>query len=98
MYRKQKEGAIGLRLTGVVVRIFMDIWTREFRKRLEEAGIPEYLIKKYVDDINVIFGTMEEGWKWTGKGKDLRYEWFEDRRTLDRQEGLPTEERTLERF
>ena len=53
--RKQaKGGAIGLELTGVLAQIFMVWWDREFTARVERLGIPLYMYKRYVDDINVI--------------------------------------------
>ena len=44
--RQAKGGAIGLRATGSVARATMDWWIREFRKRLEAAGIKVWLLKK----------------------------------------------------
>ena len=65
--RKQaKEGAIGLELTGVLAQIFMVWWDREFKTRVETLGIPLYMYKRYVDDINVIVGAVEPGAKIAG--------------------------------
>ena len=62
--RKQaKGGAIGLELTGVLAQIFMVWWDREFKARVERLGIPLYMYKRYVDDINVIVGAVEPGAK-----------------------------------
>ena len=63
-YKQIKGGAIGLRLTGVVARLVMDKWATLFRKHLKEAGVSEYLIEKYVDDVNVVTGILDIGWSW----------------------------------
>ena len=65
--RKQaKGGAIGLELTGVLAQIFMVWWDREFKTRVETLGIPLYMYKRYVDDVNVIVGAVEPGAKIAG--------------------------------
>ena len=62
--RKQANGgAIGLELTGGLAQIFMVWWDREFKARVERLGIPLYMYKRYVDDINVIVGAVEPGAK-----------------------------------
>ena len=42
----KSRGAIGLRVTGSLSRIVMDIWLREFRTKLEELGFKIHLLKK----------------------------------------------------
>ena len=65
--RKQaKGGAIGLQLTGVLAQIFMVWWDREFKARVKRLGIPLYMYKRYVDNINVIVGAVEPGAKIAG--------------------------------
>ena len=65
--RKQaKGGAIGLELTGVLAQIFMVWWDRELKARVERLGIPLYMYKRYVEDINVIVGAVEPGAKIAG--------------------------------
>ena len=52
--RKQtKGGPIGLKLTGVLVQIFMIWWVKEFAARLDEMAIVVRMNKCYVDDINM---------------------------------------------
>ena len=53
-------------LTGVLAQIFVVWWDREFKARLERLGIPLYMYRRYVDDINVIVGAVEPGAKITG--------------------------------
>ena len=58
--RRQKEGgSIGLRLTGVLAKLVMLIWAREFVRILSMistsmAAITLYMLKIYVDDVNAI--------------------------------------------
>ena len=59
LYKQLKGGAIGLRLTGVVARIVMDRWARMFKQELKKAEIPVYLMRKYVDDVNLAVGLLE---------------------------------------
>ena len=48
LFRQAKGGVIGLRLTGVVARIVMDRWSRQFRTALQEAKVKELMLEKYV--------------------------------------------------
>ena len=50
----------------VIAQIFMVWWDREFKARVERLGIPLYMYKRYVDDINVIVGAVEPGAKIAG--------------------------------
>ena len=63
---KLKEGLLVFELTGVLAQIFMVWWDREFKARVERLGIPLYMYKRYVDDINVIVGAVEPGAKIAG--------------------------------
>ena len=65
--RRQKEGRpIGLRLTGVLAKLVMLIWAREFVIILtiistSIAAIVLYMLKIYVDDVNVITEELPPG-------------------------------------
>ena len=61
IYRQKKGGAIGLRLTGVIARIVMDTWASRFRKALKEGKVKEFLLEKYVDDVNLVTSILEAG-------------------------------------
>ena len=50
--RQTKGRSIGLELTGVLVQIFMLRWDERFKEAVKELGLPLYLYKRYVDDIN----------------------------------------------
>lgn len=41
-------------------------WDREFKARVERLGLPLYMYKRCVDDINVIVGAVEPGARITG--------------------------------
>ena len=59
-----KGGAIGLKATGSLARIMMDIWADRFLAKLEELGIPCHFMTKYVDDIVVITSKCERGMRY----------------------------------
>lgn len=48
-----KGGPIGLKLTGVLAKIFMIWWDREFARKLKDVGIVQKMNQRSVDDINV---------------------------------------------
>ena len=55
IFRQKSGGGIGLRLTGVMAKISMDRWLKEFRIMLVDENIFKvFLIAKYVNDINVV--------------------------------------------
>ena len=101
LYIQRKGGAIGLRLTGVIARIVMDRWATRFRKAMKEGKLEEFLLEKYVDDVNLVTQILEEGWSWTGKigrKEELKLTWSQEQVIRDREEGMSKEERTLERL
>ena len=61
LYKQERAGAIGLRLTGVVMGIMMDRWTRVFKERLVQAEITIQMLKKYVDNVNMVVGLLKKG-------------------------------------
>ena len=69
LYKQKRGGAIGLRLTGVVARLVMDRWARIFLGHLSAGEVEVYMLKKYVDDINLVMAILERGWHWE-KGMD----------------------------
>ena len=58
MFKQGKGGDIGLRLTGVMARIRMDRWSRRMSSEMEEEMVRVYLMAKYVDDVNLIMGSL----------------------------------------
>ena len=63
LYRQKAGGAIGLRLTGIVARIVMDRWARVFSITLKEAEIILHMLRKYVDDVNLVLATIPRGYR-----------------------------------
>ena len=65
--RKQRKGGpIGLLLTGVLAKLVMLIWAREFIKVLATvsatmAAVMLYMLKVYVDDVNVVTEELPPG-------------------------------------
>ena len=84
-------------MTGVIARIVMDRWARMFRKALKEANIEEHMIEKYVDDVNLVFEMIAQGYGWSSVGGKEIFSWTEDRMEKDSQENLLPEERTMAR-
>ena len=69
-----------MRLIGVVARLVVDRWATLFRNNLKMAGIIEYLIEKYVDDVNLVTVILDVGWSWIkiGSSKEETLQWSEE--------------------
>ena len=77
----------------------IDRWSRMFCNRLRQVEIPVYLIKKYVDDVNLAVGLLEKGWKWERQETgELSLVWTQERMYLDVREAISEEERSMERL
>ena len=90
-----------MRLTGVIARIVMDKWAEKFRKTMKEGKVEEFLLEKYVDDVNIVTQILEEGWSWKvkkGRKEETDFFWSQEQVIRDREEGMTKEERTLERL
>ena len=70
-YQQVSGGVIGLRLTGVVARILMDEWADRLEDLLGRNGIKVRMIKKYVDDVNVVTDCLPRGCYWE-EGEDTQ--------------------------
>ena len=57
----------GLRLSGIIGRISMDVWTLEMRRLMEDNRIKAYLFEKYVDDSEIIMENLPPGSRWDGQ-------------------------------
>ena len=55
---------MGLKLTGIVAIMVMDKWARKFQEKLKENGVTLDLMKKYVDNINVILRAIATNKHW----------------------------------
>ena len=64
LYYQQKGGAIGLRLTGIVARIVMDRWSRQFKETVLDLGIQLHMLEKYVDNVNLVLDIIAQGYGW----------------------------------
>ena len=56
---------MGLRASGPVSRICMDIWVKKFIRRLEELRVRLRLAKKYVDDVLTVAHNLPLGSRYT---------------------------------
>ena len=65
--RKQRNGrAIGLELTGLLARIYMIWWDKQFLEKCAQNGILLKIYKRYVDDINLLLKYIGTGYKYNG--------------------------------
>ena len=83
IFAQKKGGAIGLRITGLIARIYMDQWVRKMKEIMTENLMVIYNIDKYVDDVNVVNECIGKGTKWNGEC--LNEEWEKKTRCLTRQ-------------
>ena len=77
-YIQAEGGSIGLRLTGVVCKIVMNHWMREFKKLVIQNNLTMYLSKIYVDDINLLMEATKKGTRWTGQKLEWRQDWEDE--------------------
>ena len=54
MFKQREGGPIGLRASGVVAKLAMEIWLKELKMKWEKAGMEVFLLRKYVDDVIVM--------------------------------------------
>ena len=81
---KRMEGAIGLRLTGLVARVVMDRWAGKMKMKMTINKMEYYLMTKYVDDVFVFLNHIGNGMRWN-KEKDM-VEWNEEDEKYDIEE------------
>ena len=62
---QMKGGAIGLKVTQSLARLYMLWWDSQFLKVADEAGAVITIYKMYVDDTNIIIEGLEPGKRWT---------------------------------
>ena len=66
--RKQTEGGpIGLELTGLLARIYMIWWDKQFLQKCAENQISPVMYKRYVDDINTLVECAGPGKTYNGQ-------------------------------
>ena len=91
IYRQVVGGPMGLKLTRIIARLVMDRWARQFEEKLQQAGVHLDLIKKYVDDMNIILKAIGLHLRWNKTTWRLeetggtRAETQTDEETLDKQ-------------
>ena len=93
--RQQTGGGIGARITGVIARILMDIWTDKISQILEDNNINVYLLAKYVDDVNIATSLAKEGSTWNKEGEKWRLVVTNNQKEKDLREGKSPQERTM---
>ena len=86
-------GAIGLKLTGAIAKVFMVWWCREFGQTLRAAasvnvGFELYMHKFYVDDHNLVMEEMPPGSRFREKKIEIVPE------EVDADSQLPGDQRT----
>ena len=52
----------------------MDKWASMFRNNLEKAKIQEYLMEKYVDDVNIMTEIIDIGWAWKKENREMVFQ------------------------
>ena len=91
VYVQINEGSTGVRLTGIMSEIVMILWCCELARRLENVGVENSMMPRFVDDITLVPSVVPPGWKINSAGKLEFIEEFveedskipEDKRTMD---------------
>ena len=63
---QQEGGAIGLELTGLLARIYMIWWDKQFLQKCRDNQVGPELYKRYVDDSNLLSRPVEPGKTYNG--------------------------------
>ena len=92
LYRQKRGGPIGLRASGTVAKVTMEVWLKQLEQNLVEAGCEVFLMRKYVDDVIIIMRNMQIGARWM----DGRVVTTEETRLEDMRMGRSREQVTLE--
>ena len=61
IYKQRIGGPIGLRLTGVIAKIFMHVFDQRFKSILAKLGIVVRMYTRVVDDINMVVKKSYQG-------------------------------------
>ena len=59
----------GLRLSGIIGRISMDVWMTKMTSLMINNEMKTYLLEKYVDDCNTLLENLAPGSRWDGEGQ-----------------------------
>ena len=88
VFRQREGGPIGLEVTGVLARLVMLWWDREYLKKLRELGLELDFYKRYVDDGNMGSKPMKPGVRLIDDKLSILQE------AIDEDEHLPADLRT----
>ena len=58
---QEGNGSMGDEVIGVVAQFVMLVWEKEFKKKLVELSLKNYLLERYIDDINTVFEAVPPG-------------------------------------
>ena len=61
MYHQKKGGAIGLKTTGAIAKVYIEERIQKFRQLIEKTRMKVYLLVKKLDDVLGITNTLEPG-------------------------------------
>ena len=72
---QRRGGSIGLAATGIIARIRMMRWSRQFKSICKSNRLELLVFKVYVDDENQLWKVMEKGRRWNGSKMEWRQDW-----------------------
>ena len=73
-YVQREGGPIGLKLVGVVAKLRMIHWMRQFNAMLVENEVKTYMNTVYVDDQSWAGRALRRGVRWDSDSKSMRWE------------------------
>ena len=76
LYIQLVGGGIGARITSVLARVIMDVWMDRMSVVLEENNIKVYMMRKNVDDINLVTELIKKGYQKARKAALIGKETF----------------------
>ena len=70
-----------------------------FLNKLKEAEVKLFMLRKYVDDVNLVVLIVDKSWLWErGENKRLQLVWTNEKEIQDEEEGISADERTMKRI
>ena len=87
---QEDEGSIGMRLTGILAEIVMIFWCKKLAEKLENLGVKNELLPRYVDDITMLPTVIQPGMRFENDKLELNEKYVtedekvnDDKRTMD---------------
>ena len=83
VFLQENEGSIGIRLTGILAEIVMIFWCKKLSEKLENIGIKNDLLPRFVDDITMLPTVVPPGVRFEDEKLVLHEKYINDDEKVD---------------